>query len=368
MLLAIVFSLSLIHQIPLSDAFLLPHTTRTFLPLPSRPVLAGRLSATTTTSSINLDPTFTPPDIAGEGEIGEVAAAEAASLMKRAIVPVPTYVSPKGTVGISYIHWEAAATTTTNEDTLPLILLHGFDSSCLEYRRLGPKLAALGIDVYAIDLLGWGYTQLRPDITSFSARAKVDALTGFWNTVGGGRPVCIAGASLGGAAAIEFSVERSDIVKGVVLIDAQGFVDGVGPMAMLPMPLARLGVGVLKSVPLRNSANKMSYFDVEKYATEDALKIGRFHCLREGWNDALVNFMLSGGFAPAEKVEKIEAPGLILWGRQDGILEKEFAQKFVDTMPRAELKWIEECGHVPHLEQPEETAKAIESFLRSDRF
>ena len=44
------------------------------------------------------------------------------------------------------------------------------------------------------------------------------------------------------------------------------------------------------------------------------------------------------------------------------------SQKFVDTMPSAELKWIEECGHVPHLEQPEETAKAIDSFLRSDRF
>lgn len=32
-------------------------------------------------------------------------------------------------------------------------------------------------------------------------------------------------------------------------------------------------------------------------------------------------------------------------------------------MPNASLIWIEECGHVPHLEQPEKTAEAIVSFL-----
>ena len=35
-------------------------------------------------------------------------------------------------------------------------------------------------------------------------------------------------------------------------------------------------------------------------------------------------------------------------------------------MPNAQLKWIEKCGHVPHLEQPEETADAIFSFLTSE--
>jgi hypothetical protein len=37
----------------------------------------------------------------------------------------------------------------------------------------------------------------------------------------------------------------------------------------------------------------------------------------------------------------------------------------VEELPNAQLRWIEECGHVPHLEQPEETAEAIASFLTS---
>jgi pimeloyl-ACP methyl ester carboxylesterase len=112
----------------------------------------------------------------------------------------------------------------------------------------------------------------------------------------------------------------------------------------------------------------MSYYNPETYATEDALKVGRLHCLRDGWEDGMLSFMQSGGFRPKEKVSKIDVPSLVLWGRQDGILEgKEFAQKFIDTMPNAELQWIEECGHVPHLEQAEVTARLIADFLESDK-
>jgi len=137
-------------------------------------------------------------------------------------------------------------------------------------------------------------------------------------------------------------------------------------MSKLPKFLAQAGVQVLKSTPLRSSANQMSYYDTSSYATDDALKIGRLHCLREGWDEALVSFMLDGGFYPSKKVEKIEAPSLILWGRQDNILEIEFATKFLETLPNASLKWIENCGHVPHLEQPSATAEAISTFLSSE--
>jgi len=312
-------------------------------------------------SSLMVDLTFTTPDVSG---IEEQACIDAAKKMSRVAVPVPAEISPSGSVGISYINWPAAKGFKKRP---PIILIHGFDSSGLEYRRLGPKLAAKGIDVYAVDILGWGFTQY-DGVTSFSASSKVKALESFVETMlGKDAPFCIAGSSLGGAAAIELAAVKQDVCVGVVLIDAQGFVDGVGPMQFLPKPLAKLGVGVLKSIPLRNSANQISYYDKEAYATEEAQIIGRLHCLRDGWDDAMVSFMQSGGFSPSKKVPLIESPSLVLWGRQDGILEgKEFANKFIETLPNARLQWIEECGHVPHLEQPEITAEAIATFIESD--
>lgn len=267
------------------------------------------------------DLTFVQPDTSS---IEEEACREAAARMRRVPVPISETISPSGYVGISYVHWPAQGKRTSS---LPLVLIHGFDSSCLEYRRLGSRLADRGVETYAVDLLGWGYSQLE-NVLDFSARAKVEALNGFVETVLGGRQFCVAGASLGGAASIELASVNPDLCRGLILIDAQGFVDGVGPMASLPKPLAQVGVQVLKSIPLRSSANQMSYFDKETFATDEAVTIGRLHCLREGWNDALVNFMLSGGFSPSQKVATIEAPSLVLWGRQDGILDgAEFATK-----------------------------------------
>ena len=266
---------------------------------------SGAVSATFALSIDSMDDlTFSTPDTSS---VEEQACIDAASKMRR--VAVPSDNSPSGSVGVSYIHWPAQG---RKAKAPPLILLHGFDSSCLEYRRLGPQLAAQGIDAYAVDILGWGFTQLE-DVNSFSADSKIEALKGFVNTMFGGKETsfCLAGASLGGAASIELaaalSIDPYDVddddddntddaydndgtpsCAGLVLIDAQGFVDGVGPMAMLPKPLAKIGVGVLKSVPLRNMANQMSYFDTETFATEDAQVIGRLHTLRDGWSDAMV--------------------------------------------------------------------------------
>lgn len=270
------------------------------------------------------DLTFSPPDAVGAG-IEELACIEAANRMKRVAVPVSRDVSSSGSVGVSYIHWPSQKRNSGNP---PLILIHGFDSSGLEFRRLGPLLAAKGIDTYAVDILGWGFTQL-DDVDSFSAEAKVGALNSFIQTkLGTDAKFCIAGASLGGGAAIELAAREQENCMGLILIDAQGFVDGIGPMSIMPTPLAKLGVEVLRSVPLRNSANQMSYFDKDTFATDEAQVIGRLHCLRDGWSDAMVSFMQSGGFSPSKKVPTINAPSLVLWGRQDGILDgEEFANK-----------------------------------------
>eukprot|EP00325_Prymnesiales_sp_UTEX-LB-985_P005651 CAMPEP_0174708128 /NCGR_PEP_ID=MMETSP1094-20130205/10461_1 /TAXON_ID=156173 /ORGANISM="Chrysochromulina brevifilum, Strain UTEX LB 985" /LENGTH=49 /DNA_ID=CAMNT_0015906633 /DNA_START=235 /DNA_END=384 /DNA_ORIENTATION=+ len=33
------------------------------------------------------------------------------------------------------------------------------------------------------------------------------------------------------------------------------------------------------------------------------------------------------------------------------------------ALPQAHFRWVEKCGHVPHLEAPDVTAAAIKAFL-----
>ena len=53
--------------------------------------------------------------------------------------------------------WEKAEEAAAG--AAPLVLLHGFDSNCLEYRRLHPLLGEAGLPAYAVDILGWGWSR-----------------------------------------------------------------------------------------------------------------------------------------------------------------------------------------------------------------
>jgi pimeloyl-ACP methyl ester carboxylesterase len=54
-----------------------------------------------------------------------------------------------------------------------------------------------------------------------------------------------------------------------------------------------------------------------------------------------------------------------LWGKSDRILGTKAATRFEKLIPNSQLKWIEECGHVPHLEKPQITANEIRAIAKT---
>lgn len=94
------------------------------------------------------------------------------------------------------------------------------------------------------------------------------------------------------------------------------------------------------------------------------MNIGRLHCFVDGWDKASIAFLKSGGFVVSNKVPQVNKETLVMWGRQDRILEPSTATRFEETLPRCTLRWLENAGHVPHLEVPAETAELIDTFLR----
>lgn len=88
------------------------------------------------------------------------------------------------------------ATTYVNGGSggTPILLLHGFDSSVLEFRRLLPPLAAQQ-ETWALDLLGFGFTE-RVAGLSISPSAIKTHLYYFWKTLIG-QPVILVGAFYG---------------------------------------------------------------------------------------------------------------------------------------------------------------------------
>ncbi|CAJ1447066.1 unnamed protein product, partial [Effrenium voratum] len=243
----------------------------------------------------------------------------------------------------------------------PLLLLHGFDSSALEFRRLLPRLERLGFEVYLLDLLGWGFGG-KEGVKDFSPKAKREHIFAFWSQHLGSRPAVLGGGSLGGGIAMDFAVAHPQAVEKLILLNPQGFIDGAPKVG----PLGFLGIKVLGSWPLRWMANQMGYFDKETYATEDAVRVGRLHVDVDGWEEASLDYLNSGGYTLSPLVSQVSVPTLMLWGEKDEILnvEEQVPRFQAELSCPVQLQWIKDSGHVPHLEKPEETAAAIAEFLQ----
>ena len=100
---------------------------------------------------------------------------------------------------------------------IPIVFLHGFDSSIFEFRRIIPIIAPHR-EVWAIDLLGFGFTERLADCP-FSSGSICTHLQAFWQTMID-KPIILVGVSMGGAAAIEFTLKYPQSVAKLVLIDS----------------------------------------------------------------------------------------------------------------------------------------------------
>ncbi len=239
----------------------------------------------------------------------------------------------------------------------PILLLHGFDSSVLEFRRLLPLLATQQ-ETWAVDLLGFGFTERSPCL-SITPDTIDTHLYRFWNTAIQ-RPVVLVGASMGGAAAIAFTLAHPDAVQQLILIDSTGYSVGPNLSRLFIQPVGLLATRFLSNPRVRQSISERAYFD-PRLASPDAATCANLHLAEPGWAQALISFTQNGGYRSYKRqLHRIQAPTIILWGRGDRILGTGDALHFHRTIPQSKLVWIENCGHVPHLEQPEKTQLAIQ--------
>jgi pimeloyl-ACP methyl ester carboxylesterase len=63
----------------------------------------------------------------------------------------------------------------------------------------------------------------------------------------------------------------------------------------------------------------------------------------------------------------LSVPTLFLWGRHDRFSPPERAQASAAGVPRARVVVVEDCGHLPTLEQPDAATSAIREWLSAVR-
>ena len=296
-------------------------------------------------------PNFLPTAV---GQLTEPTSVALAQNIKQIAIPTSLSADP---IATTYVSQGSGGT--------PFLLIHGFDSSVLEFRRLLPLLAAKS-ETYAVDLLGFGFTD-RPVGVELSKSNIKTHLYSFWKTLIN-QPVVLVGASMGGAAAIDFTLTYPEVVKKLVLIDSAGFVGGSPAGKLMFPPLGYLATEFLRNPKIRNSICRAAYKN-KQLASLDAQLCTALHLQAPSWSKALIAFTKSGGYSAFkfQELAKIEQNTLILWGDSDKILGTKDATKFKRAIAHSQLIWIENCGHVPHLEQPQITAQHIIAYNTDPR-
>ncbi len=250
-------------------------------------------------------------------------------------------------------------------DKPTMVLLHGFGAQKEVWLPLAKRLHA-DYRLIIPDLVGDGESS-RPMELDYTIGAQARRLHRFLTRLHIRRPI-VVGNSMGGAIALMYA-SRYPTEK-LVLIDPLGF-------ESRKSYLQKQGIAEAEKVFLGICSRKdMEHFlgmvyDHPPYIPGILLDyMARRKCAvsRLDTRKARSLYRTDGGWVFARMLPKaarrVHTPVLILWGTEDKILNPANATAFRRHLPGAQVVYIPHAGHVPMMEKPDQTAAAIQTFLR----
>ena len=243
-------------------------------------------------------------------------------------------------------------------DAPPVMLIHGFDSSLLEFRYITEPLLAAGLRVEMMEWWTGGFTDRTPFTEAIAEGGKQpwdlirEHQYAFWKRQCNGEKVTLLGASLGGAVAIDFAATHPECVDRLILMDAGG------ESYAQPDPF----LTSLAADPVTNL--------FQWRATNGLLPYPHVWAKEKNWRQALRAYLKSGGYqnrVSEPLIRTIPQRTLVMWGEEDDVLPVEDAYKYQEHLPDcAGVEMIPSAQHAPALENPTYVAETIIKFAKSD--
>src|SRR6059058_6435314 len=235
-----------------------------------------------------------------------------------------------------------------------VVLLHGLADDVGVWESAIAPLAAK-YRVVALDQIGFGRSD-KP-LLNYRASTFVDFLDGFLSELKIDR-ASLVGNSLGGWVAADFALTHPERISRLVLCDAAGYAavsKTMDPRALSALRLAsRDDIRYLGPLTFRD---KRFYEDVD-LAFKQRLATGDSYTVSQ-----LLDSMRRGEDVLDGQLGAIEKPTLILWGRDDKLIPVSFAARFNKEINASQLRIIDGCGHMPHVECAEKFNHALLQFL-----
>lgn len=232
----------------------------------------------------------------------------------------------------------------------PVLLLHGFDSSFLEFRRIAPLLGTQR-RLLIPDLHGFGFSPRRSDGV-YTPEAVLQHIESILDKLPGLGSIGVIGASMGGAVAVELARRCPQRIQQLLLLAPAGL---TGKPVPLPLMLSRLGVWFLSQPGVRRSLCRQAFAEPNISVGAPEEQIASLHLSVSGWAESLAAFAHTGGFAGCGRPHPMHKLHVI-WGCQDRILRSPQKQLALDLLGDV-VEELSPCGHLPHIDQPDIVAQ-----------
>ena len=240
-------------------------------------------------------------------------------------------------------------------DGPPLLCLHGFDSSFLEFRRVYPLLKNK-FKLIIPDLLGFGFSPRLPGF-NYNSETIIANLVELIHKLKISQKINIIGASMGGSVAFSLTKEIQENVDKIILLSPAGLFEKPKKIAR---PFNQIGAIFLSLPIVRKNLCRQAFASPDKSVGAAEEQIASIHLGCKGWRDSLACFAKSGGFGDTyKKFPNIKIKTIC--GENDRILGIEELNKF-KNITNLNLVKLKNCGHLPHLDLPQLTEKMILDF------
>ncbi|WP_309228886.1 alpha/beta fold hydrolase [Microcoleus sp. FACHB-831] len=275
-----------------------------------------------------------------------------------------------------YTYVRAAQSNT--QTSTPIILLHGFGTSIGHWRQ---NMAELGQHhtVYALDMLGFGAS--RKATADYKVDLWVAQVYEFWRTFIQ-QPVILVGNSIGSLVCVAAAAAHPEMVKGITMLSLPDPSVREEAIPSWLRPVVATVEGIFANPALLKTAFYLVRRPavVKKWAaiaysnpaavTDELVDILTGPALDRGSAQvfcAILKAMASAQFGPkvTTVLSALDIPMLLIWGLQDRMVPRSQAKRFVDLNPKLQIVELENAGHCPHDECPEQVNKILLDWIEA---
>ncbi|AFY30783.1 alpha/beta fold hydrolase [Calothrix sp. PCC 7507] len=270
--------------------------------------------------------------------------------------------------------------TQNHQNATPLILLHGFGASIGHWRH---NLEILGEHhaVYALDMLGFGASEKAP--ANYSIELWVEQVYDFWRAFIR-QPVVLVGNSNGSLISMAAAAAHPDMVAGVVMMSLPDPTLEQEAIPALLRPILMPVIMTIKKIVASPLVLKPVFHFVRRpnilrrwasiaYANPEAITDELVEILAGPPQDrgsarafsALFKAAIGINFSPSVKqiLPTLTVPMLLIWGQKDRFVPPVLASQFAQYNEKLQLLNLEDVGHCPHDECPEQVNQAILDWI-----